>query len=116
MNHQIVKLACWNMRSLVECEGSIETARVRKDGRREKGAVEKKATMLIWELKWYGVYAAGISETKWFGSNIYEVEDYTILHSGRNVPGDGEQVKRGEGVGLALSPEAIRAWRMGGEE
>ena len=28
----------------------------------------------------------------------------------------GEQVKRGEGVGLVLGPEATRAWRMGGEE
>ena len=70
----------------------------------------------MWELKRYGVYAAGISESKWFGSNIYEVEDHFILHSGRIVPGDGQQVRRGEGVGLVLSPEATRAWRFGGEE
>ena len=50
------------------------------------------------------------------GSNIYEVEDHLILHSGRKVPGDGEQVRRGEGVGLVLSPEVTRAWRLGGEE
>ena len=39
---------------------------LRKDGWREKKAVEKKATMLTWKLKQYAVYVAGISETKWF--------------------------------------------------
>ena len=47
---------------------------------------------------------------------FYEVEDSTILHSGRTIPGDGEQVKRGESVSLVLGPEATRALRMGGEE
>ena len=70
MSRQNVKLACWNMRSLVESDGSIDTATVRKDGRLEKGAVEKKATMMVWELKQYGVYAAGISELKWFGTEF----------------------------------------------
>ena len=93
----------------MEREGGVERARARKDGKREKGAVDEKATMLVWELKQYGVYAAGMSETKWFGSKIFEIEDYTILHSGRNVHGDGEQMRRGEGVGLVLSPEATRA-------
>ena len=32
----------------MESERSIETARARKDGQREKGIVEKKATMLMW--------------------------------------------------------------------
>ena len=63
-----MKLACWNMRSLVESEGGRETARSRSD-RRDKGTVEK-STLMVWELKWYGIFAAGISETQWFGNNI----------------------------------------------
>ena len=76
----------------------MATARTRLAGK------ETKSTLLIWELKRYGIFAAGISETNWFGNNIYEVEECTILHSGRETR-DGEQVRRGEGVGLVLSPE-----------
>ena len=46
----------------------------------------------------------------------YEVEDCMILYSGRKLPGEGEPVRRGEGVGIVLSPEATRAWRDGGEQ
>ena len=109
-----MKLACWNMRSLVESEGGRKTARSRSD-RRDKGTVEKKSTLMVWELKRYGIFAAGISETQWFGNDIYDIEDHTILHSGRPLPGDGDHARRGEGVGLILSPEATRAWREGGE-
>ena len=47
-----LSVGCWNMRTLVESEGK------------------------------YGVSATGISETKWFGQAFYQVEGYTILHSG----------------------------------
>lgn len=46
----------------------------------------KKSVMLVWELKRYSVYAAAVSETKWFGNNVYEIEDHVILHSGRHNP------------------------------
>ena len=81
----------------------------------EKGGVERKTTLMIWEFKRYKVFAASISETKWFRNGIYEVEDYTILHSGRNMPGEGEPAHRGEGMGLVLNPAATQAWRQGGE-
>ena len=35
----------------------------------------------------------GISETKWFGSAVYDVDGYLILHSGRAVPREGEKVE-----------------------
>ena len=99
---QIVKLVCWNIRSLVESKGGIETARVGKDGRREKEAAEGSHNVDMGvEMVW--CTCSRISEAKWLGNNIYEVDDYTILHSGYTVPGNGEQVKRGEGVGLALA-------------
>ena len=109
-------MACWNMRSLVEDDGSVETARSRQDSRAQRSSVERRSTLLVWELKRYNIFAATISETKWFGNNMYEVEDHLILHSGRTTPGTGEQVQRGEGVGIVLSPEAIKAWREGGGE
>ena len=77
--------------------------------------MERESTLMVWELKHYNIFAATISEMKWLGNNIYEVEGHAILHLGRPLPGDGEQMRRGEGVGLVLSPEAIRAWSQGGE-
>ena len=76
-----VNLMCWNMRTLVEDDGSIKTGRVRQNEQRRKGSVEKKAVLMVWEMKRYATFAAAISETKWFGNDIYEIENYTILHS-----------------------------------
>ena len=50
-----LSIACWNVRSLVENEGSLETARVRQDERALKGSVERKVVLLIWELKRYNI-------------------------------------------------------------
>ena len=91
-----------------------ETAQSRSD-RRGKGTVERESTLMVWELKHYNIFVATISEMKWFGNNIYEVEGHAILHSGRPLPGDGEQMRHGEGVSLVLSPEATRAWSQGRE-
>ena len=77
---RVVSVGCWNMRSLVEEEGS----RARK-GKKVKGSVEKKSVLLGWELKRYNLFAAGISETKWFGEYVYEVGGYTYLTSGRKL-------------------------------
>ena len=56
---------CWNMRSLVQNEGSIETATMRPGARGM--AVDRKADMLVQELKKYQIRITRISETKWFG-------------------------------------------------
>ena len=66
---------CWNMRTLVEAEGPIETSVVRPGGR---GVTV--ATLMVREFKKYGVQLAGtcISETKWFGEAIYQVDGHTI--------------------------------------
>lgn len=78
------------MRTLVEAEGSIETSLTRPGSRR-------KATLMVRELKKYRINATGISETKLFGQNLYEIDGYTILHSSRPVPSEGEaaRAKRG---------------------
>ena len=53
-------------------------------------------------------------ETKWFGNDIWQAEGYTILHSGRPMPSDGENATRKEGVGLALDEKATAAWMAAG--
>ena len=116
----MMNVACWNARSLIENEGTVETARVRKDERAVKGSVDRKVVLLVWELRRYNIYAAGISETKWFSSNVYEVEGHVVLHSGRelhvHVPKEGVSFQRSEGVGIVLGPKAAKAWRDGGEQ
>ena len=95
-----LSIACWNVRSLVESEGSVET----------------KIVLPVWELQRYNIYAAAISETKWFNSNVYELEGHVVLHSRRELTEDGEQFLRSEGVGIILSPEAAKACSDGGEQ
>ena len=51
-----VNLVCWNMRTLVEDEGSIKTGRVRQSEQRGKGSVERKVVLMIWELNRYICY------------------------------------------------------------
>ena len=101
------------MRTLVEAEGPIETSVARPS--RRGVAVDRKVSLMVRELKKYEVSVAGISETKWFGQAVYEVEGYTILHSGRPVPEESPRL-RSEGVGIVLNPAMGAAWREAGEE
>ena len=93
-----------NVAMLVENDGAVKTARARKDDRAVKGSMDRKVVLLVWELRRYDICAAGISETKWFSSNVYKVEGHVVLHSGREVPKEGESFQRSEGVGIVLSP------------
>ena len=52
---------------------------------------------------------------KRFGQNMYEIEGYTILHSGRPVPDDTDTVERNKSVGIVLYPCLAEAWRRTGE-
>ena len=56
-----------------------------------------------------------MQETKWFGSDAWEVDGYMFLHSGRRLPADGKVRVRGEEVGIMLDPLASAAWRESGE-
>ena len=111
---QQILFASWNLRSLVESEGSIATARSRQGEGVLRGSVERKADLMVEELNRYNIFAASISETKWFDCNIYEIGNHVMLHSGRASPKEGNKVDRGEGVGIVLSPSAVIAWRKGG--
>ena len=82
---------------------------VKKSGR--SVMVDRKAALMVHELKKYSVSIAGIRETKWFGKDLYDVEGYIILHSGCPFPGDDSPMVRNEGVGIMLDHEMTTAWR-----
>ena len=44
--------------------------------------MDKKSELMVAELERFRMNATGISETKWFGQEIYCVQGFTILHSG----------------------------------
>ena len=58
---------------------------------------------MVQELKRYGVNVVGIIETKWFGQAVYDIEGFTILHSGHVLP-DGVINGVHKGVGTVLDP------------
>ena len=80
----------------------------RQDGRTV--VVDRKAMLMVRELRRFGMSVVGIREAKWFGSAVYDVDGYLIPHSGRAVPGEGEKAERNEGVGIVLDP----AWLIAG--
>ena len=54
-------VGCWNMQTLVEAEGPIETSVARPS--RRGVAVDRKVSLMVGELKKYEVSVTGISET-----------------------------------------------------
>ena len=65
------------MCSLVEAEGSVATASVRREVR-----VDWKIHFLVKELCCFNMSITGVSETKWFGQEVYEVDGFVMVHSG----------------------------------
>ena len=114
--------ATWNIRSLVEsAEEDRRTCRVRPDPKAchlpSTGPhyVDRKLDFLVKELRKLRVAVAGIQETKWSGQDVRNADGYTLLHSGRTLPGDGEPLTRNEGVGIVLDESATAAWKNADE-
>lgn len=96
-------VATWNVRLLVENSGDACICRKRpQQGSQNPTSVDHKLDLLFKELDRYNVSVAGIQETKWFGRDVWTVEGYTFLHSGRPLPDDSDSAARNEGVGIAL--------------
>ncbi len=51
-------------------------------------------------MKRIGMNVTGISETKWFGQEVYEIWGCTILHSGDQHPATGNQLSEGKELEL----------------
>ena len=66
------KLGSWNVRSMLNAEGTVETAR---QGAEVKNSLkeERKVDLVIRELDRYGVTIGAMQETKWFGVAEYKV-------------------------------------------
>ena len=77
--------------------------------------VDRKLDLLVKELRKLGVAVAGIQETKWFGKDTWTANGYTLLHSGRTFPDEGDPQVRNEGVGILLDRHATVAWKNAGE-
>ena len=71
-------------------DGPVATAVTRASGRGV--AVDRRASFMVEEFEKFSMEVVGISETKWFGQDMYDVGGFLILHSGRPVPGVGERV------------------------
>ena len=108
--HSWLNIGSWNLRSLVESEDSVAAASTRRGVQ-----VDQKVNLLVAELHRFDISITGISETKWFGEGVYEVNGYVLVHSGILVPADGKPVQRNEGVGIHLSSTMAAAWRKSGE-
>ncbi len=70
------KLASWNISSLLDKEGSIETAR------KCSGVMdteERRVDQVVSELDRYGVVVGALQETKWFGNEVYRVSESMVL-------------------------------------
>jgi len=46
----------------------------------------------------------GISESKWFGQGVYEIDGFVMIHSGRPLPTGEDPVLWNEGVGIVMNP------------
>ena len=111
LKFSVWNLASWNVRSLLDVEGSLETARSRDE---VKNAEDRRADQVVNELQRYGAAVAGLQETKWLGAEAYRVGESVALAAGRPIPRVGQAKKRGEGVTIVLTGPAIGAWRSGG--
>ncbi len=108
-----LNIGCWNiMRTLAEAEGNIVTSVARPGSR--SVPVDRKAMLMVQELRKYKMNVTGISETKWFGQEIYNINDFTVLHSGHPIPTNREAAERNKGVGIVLDPRMSEAWRNSG--
>ena len=69
----------WNVRSLVDNEGSVETARISS---KVAELEDRRIDLVLRELDRYDIKIAALQETKWFGRNIYGVDKSVVLSAG----------------------------------
>ena len=67
---------------------------------------EQKVDQVVSELGRYRVVVGALQET----SEVYRVNGCMVLTAGREVTGDGQVRKRGEGVATVLTRPAVSAW------
>ena len=107
----IWNMCTWNVRTLLDVDGPVETAKLNSG---VSVMDERKIDEVVNELDRYRVVVGALQEIRWFGREVYHVGESMVLTAGRDVPGGDEVRRRGEGVAIVLSGEAVRAWKHGG--
>ena len=103
----------WNVRSLVDNEGTVETARLSSE---RSESEDRRIDLVIRELNRYDIKVAALQETKWFGNHVYHVGKSVVLTAGRETPQGCQPRQRGEGVAIVLTGHAVTAWKAGGKQ
>lgn len=103
----------WNVRSLLDNEGPIETAR---QSRERDCNEDRRVDIVLRELGRYGIKVAALQETKWFGNCEYHIGRSIVLTAGRPIPESNQVRQRGEGVAIVLTGDAVTAWKAGGKQ
>ena len=102
-------LASWNVRTLLDVEGPIETAR---QGDNMQVVDERKIDQVVDEQ---GTRLTLLHCRRQSGSEKVSIEwESVVLVAGRPVPRAGVVRQRGEGVAIVLSGLAVGAWKTGG--
>ena len=70
MHTSIWYFASWNVRTLLDVEGSIETAKQVMESESDLPD-EQKIDQVVDGLKHYCINVTGLQETKWFGAKEY---------------------------------------------
>ena len=81
-------LATWNVRSVLDVEGSVETAVDRAVKRQPQKTKEKTSGWSagqVWSSCWY------FARDKVVWSKVYKVGENLMLTAGRDVPGAGHE-------------------------
>ena len=52
-----------------------------------------------------------VAATRWFGSEVYEVDESLLLMAGKERPAVGDSIQRGEGIAIFRSGPATCAWK-----
>ena len=73
----VLSLGTWNVRTLVDTDGNLNTASKAKKSRKVCSNIreERKIDLVCRQLKKYGMDIVGLQETLWFGSHQYTVGD-----------------------------------------
>ena len=67
-----MEVPAWNVRLMVDTEGPVEIASQRADSHRGE---DRNVNLIVNELKRYDVKVAALQETKWCGSEVYQVRE-----------------------------------------
>jgi len=103
--HTKLYAGTWNVHSLVEDSGDRQVCHAH-GASRYGTTMERKLDLLVAKLKSYNISIPGIQETKWFGSDIWPIGEWTFLHLGHELPPDDDI---GTSVGIQLDNRATAA-------